>query len=330
MLGAGAFATSTIIPGLRSTGLRPIAIASASGLSAEGARRRFGFELSSSQADAAIEDDRVDLVAIATRHDTHAELAARSLAAGKATYVEKPLALDHEGLDAVLEAQRSSGAALFVGFNRRYAPLAVEIAELSGPRMMLFRVNAGRLAPGHWTNDPLVGGGRLKGEGCHFIDFLCWQAASDPVSVTARGFQSDKSQPLVAIENFMVQIGFADGSIGTVSYAADAPTGPGKERFESSAPGFFAEIDDFRTGAIWTGPRKRRLGGRRRDKGHQAQFAAIADVISGRTEGPDVDTAVVSTLATFAAARSLATGTAETVVMPASGALFASVPDLDR
>jgi predicted dehydrogenase/threonine dehydrogenase-like Zn-dependent dehydrogenase len=315
VLGAGAFATSTIIPGLKSTGLRSIAIASASGLSAEGARRKFGFELSSSNADEVINDDRVDLVAIATRHNTHADLAARSLAAGKATYVEKPLALDEEGLQTVLEAQRASGAPLFVGFNRRYAPLAVEIATLAGPRLMGFRVNAGRLAPGHWTNDPRSGGGRLKGEGCHFIDFLCWQAASDPISVLARGFPSDESLPLVATDNFTVQLAFADGSAGTLSYAADAPTGPGKERFETSAPGCFAEIDDFRSGAIWTGHRRRRLGGRRRDKGHSAQFAAIAAVARGEADPPEAEAAVVSTLATLAAARSLGTGTTEPIVM---------------
>ena len=132
---------------------------------------------------------------------------------------------------------------------------------------MAYRVNAGRLPADHWTNDPAVGGGRLLGEGCHFVDFLCDQAPGDPLRVSARGFRSDPGLPLLATDNFTLQIDFSDGSAGTVNYAADSPTGPGKERFETSSPGVYAVLDDFSSGEIWRGRRTRQARRQTADKG---------------------------------------------------------------
>jgi predicted dehydrogenase len=179
---------------------------------------------------------------------------------------------------------------------------------------MAYRVNAGPLPADHWTNDIARGGGRLKGEGCHFIDFLCDQARGDPLTVTARGFPSRRDLPLVATDNFSVEISFADGSIGTLHYAADAPLGPGKERFETSAPGAYAVIEDFKRGAVWEGRRRRSLGGRSQDKGFALQFAFLSSLVSGEAEAPSPDGFWLSTLATLAAARSLETGRPEVVV----------------
>jgi predicted dehydrogenase len=228
--------------------------------------------------------------------------------------VEKPLALEPEELRRVHDAQRASGAPLLVGFNRRHATLAAEMRRLDSPRLMAYRVNAGPLPADHWSNDLERGGGRLKGEGCHFIDFLCDQAQGDPVAVTARGFPSRRELPLAATDNFSVQVTFADASVGTVHYASDAPTGPGKERFETSAPGAYGVIDDFRRGAVWRSRSKRRLGGRAQDKGFSAQFGLVAEVARGVADPPPADSFVVSTLATLAAARSLESGRPETVV----------------
>jgi predicted dehydrogenase len=262
---------------------------------------------------AAFERDDVQLAVIATRHDSHARLVMEALEVGLAVYVEKPLALDSDELAAVVEAQRRTGAPLFVGFNRRYSPMAGELRRLPGPRLMAYRVNAGALPVDHWTNDLHRGGGRLKGEGCHFIDFLCDQAGSDPATVRALGFPSNPDLALAATDNFSVQIEFADGGVGTVQYAADSPAGPGKERFETSAPGVYATIDDFREGAIWTGGRRRAFGGRRQDKGFAAQYETVAAVLRGEAEPPDVESFYVATLATLAAARSLETGRPEVV-----------------
>jgi predicted dehydrogenase/threonine dehydrogenase-like Zn-dependent dehydrogenase len=316
LVGPGSFATSTLIPGLVQAGLKPEAVVSSGGLSGESARRQFGFESAHTNPDEAFERDGVQLVAIATQHDSHGRLVAAALDAGLAVYVEKPLALDWDELAMVVAAQRRTGAPLFVGFNRRYSPLAAELRKLPGPRLMAYRVNAGPLPADHWTNDLRRGGGRLKGEGCHFIDFLCDQAGSDPTTVSARGFRSDPTLALAATDNFSVQIQFADGGVGTVSYAADAPTGPGKEHFETSSPGRYASIDDFRGGAVWTGGRRETVGGRRQDKGFDAQFQTVAKVLRGEAEPPPPESFFVSALATLAAARSLETGRPEVVFEP--------------
>jgi predicted dehydrogenase len=178
---------------------------------------------------------------------------------------------------------------------------------------MSYRVNAGRLPADHWTNDPERGGGRLLGEGCHFVDFLCDQAPGDPLRVTARGFRSDPALPLQSTDNFTLQIDFSDGSAGTVNYAADSPAGPGKERFETSSPGVYAVLDDFRSAELWRGPRRTRLGGRSSGKGWAEQYEAIAAAVAGRAEPPPPDGFYVSTLATLAAVRSLQTGEAEAI-----------------
>ena len=203
-----------------------------------------------------------------------------------------------------------------VGFNRRHAPLAAALRRLERPRLMSYRVNAGPVAAAHWTNDLARGGGRLRGEGCHFVDFLCDQAAADPRTVSAHGFPSRPELPLAATDNFSVRIVFAGGSVGTLDYAADAPTRAGKERFQTSFPGGYAEIDDFRRGAIWHGARRERIGGRRQDKGFDAQYALLAAAVRGDAEPPPLDGYLVSSLVTLAAARSLESGRPEPVVEP--------------
>lgn len=326
LIGAGGFATATIIPGLLEAGLAPQAVASASGLSAADAAERFGFEAACSSGEELIERDDVDLVVIATQHDSHAALAATALRRGIAVYVEKPLALSFEELAEVRDAQRASGAPLVVGFNRTCSELALALRALPGPRLMAYRVNAGRLPAEHWTNDPLRGGGRLLGEGCHFIDFLCDQAGSDPLTVSARGFPSRSGMPLLATDNFNLQIQFADGGVGSLNYAADSPKGPGKERFETSSPGAYAVLEDFRSASIWRDGARTRLGGRTQDKGWDAQYAAIARILREDGEAPDPSRFYLATLATLAAARSLQSGVPERVVEAAGGEVAQSAP----
>jgi predicted dehydrogenase/threonine dehydrogenase-like Zn-dependent dehydrogenase len=314
LVGAGAFATATLIPGLVREGFEPVVITSAAGLSAASAGRRFGFSTVASDAEDVFTRGDVDLVAIATQHDTHADLAAAALAQGKAVYLEKPLTLDWAGLARVRDAQEDSGAPLIVGFNRRHAPLAEELRGLPGPKLMAFRVNAGPLPRTHWANDLARGGGRLKGEGCHFIDFLCNHAGSDPIAVNARGFPSSPDLPLEATDNFSIQVWFRDGSVGSLNYAADAPSGPGKERFEVSSPGTYAVLDDFKSATVWRSGKRRRLGGRTQDKGFRSEFAHVAKVVRGEDTAPQPDAYYVSTLATLAAAQSLGSGRPEPVV----------------
>ena len=173
-IGAGAFSTGTLLPAFRAAGFdRFVAIASASGLSARRAAERHGFEKAVSGADAVIGDPDVEVVVIATPHDTHADLTVRALAAGRHVWCEKPLALTLDELDAVEKAWRESGRQLAVGFNRRWSPavLAAQqaLAGVAAPKLVVYRVAAGRVPDGHWYHDRRQGG-RLLGEVCHFVD----------------------------------------------------------------------------------------------------------------------------------------------------------------
>lgn len=318
LIGAGSFATGTVVPGLVAAGLEPGIVASARGLSAADASQRLGFADVASGPEEVIAGD-VDLVVIATQHDTHADLAAKALDAGRATYVEKPLSLDEAGLEEVVAAQRRSGAPLVVGFNRRHSDAARKLRKLGHPRLTHVRVNAGPLPADHWSNDPRLGGGRLLGEGCHFVDFVCDQAESDPRSVTAVGYPSREEMPVAATDNFSIQIEFEDGGAATIGYSSVAATGPGKERVEVSAPGAYAALDDFRELLVWRGRDRASSGSRRQDKGFAAQYAMLAAVLRGEEEPPDPDSYVVSTLATLAALRSLQSGRREAVVAAEQG-----------
>jgi predicted dehydrogenase len=196
------------------------------------------------------------------------------------------------------EAVASTGLPLLAGFNRRHAPQAIELRDeirrSQRPFELLFRVNAGTLPDGHWLNDPEDGGGRLLGEGCHFVDFACWFAGELPARVAAT-LRPAPGRPLAAAESFTVTLDFADGSLATVFYSAEGGKPLGKEYVEAHSGGRSGSIEDFR---------KSRGG---QDKGHRAQFAHLHDVLVNGAEpvGPDpLDSMGV----TLAALRSAETG----------------------
>jgi polar amino acid transport system substrate-binding protein len=294
VIGAGSFAQSTLIPGLSAAGFELTSIASATGRSAHAAQAQFGFDRLDG-VEELVDADDLDVIAIASRHATHAELAARALRAGKAVFVEKPPGLTMEELDDLRRARAETGLPLLVGFNRRHAPLAIELRQRIRkpglPFELLFRVNAGALPADHWLNDPDDGGGRLRGEGCHFIDFACWFAGELPTRVTA-AMRAAPGQTLAAAQSFSVALDFGDGSLATVFYSAEGGRELQKEYVEAHSAGQSAALDDFK-----------------RDKGHKAQFAHLFEVVTGRTaqEQPDpLDSMAV----TLAALRSAETGTA--------------------
>ncbi len=213
-------------------------------------------------------------MAIVTRHATHAAYATAALRAGKAVFVEKPACLTWDELDELKDAA-AEGPPLLVGFNRRYAPLARSmrdhIAGHGHPVELLCRVNAGLLPEGHWLNDPDEGGGRLIGEGCHFIDFACWFVGALPRRVSTV-MRAAPGEPLAAAQSFSVTLDFEDGSIATILYGSGGSSGLGKEYFEAHAGGRSAVLDDFTRLITYDGRRKRTTKGKGRDKGHDAQF----------------------------------------------------------
>ncbi|HEX8101851.1 MAG TPA: Gfo/Idh/MocA family oxidoreductase, partial [Solirubrobacteraceae bacterium] len=239
---------------------------------------------------------------------SHAELAAAALHAGKHVFVEKPPGLSAAELDELRAAQQAGGGVLATGFNRRHAPLARRlrdhVAGRGQPVELLLRVNAGRLPAGHWLNDLDDGGGRLLGEGCHFVDLACWVAGALPERVECV-MGAGPGQPLAAAQTFAVSLGFADGSVATILYGAGGASGLGKEYVEAHAGGRSAVLDDFKSLELVTGRKRETHKGRGKDKGHRAQFHHLRARIEGRAapEGPDALDTMAVTLAALAAAR---------------------------
>jgi predicted dehydrogenase/protein-L-isoaspartate O-methyltransferase len=305
-IGTGSFAQRILLPGLRDAGFTFASVASASGLTARSAAERFPFARVT-DPHAVISDADVDIVAIATRHATHADLGVRALRAGKAVYVEKPPCLTWDELEALELARRESGRLLFVGFNRRHAPLTAELTgHVSGrgfPLQVLIRVNAGALPADHWLNDPVDGGGRLLGEGCHFIDLASWivGAPAEQVSCTVRPLAGETVQ---TAQRFTVTLGYADGSVATILYADGGAADVAKEHIEAHAGGRSAVLHDFRSLELRDGSKRRTVRQRGQDKGHRRQLEHLREVLErgGRDPGLDPLSSMAATLAALDAA----------------------------
>jgi predicted dehydrogenase len=322
MIGAGAFANSTLLPAMKGLERLDLAgVSSGSGLSARTTAQRFAFRYAASSADEILGDDRINTIAILTRHNLHARMAIAALEKGKNVFVEKPLALTDDELDAVVEAYSqasvsSSAPQLMVGFNRRFAPMVVELKEqlaaVHEPLVIHCRVNAGFIPPTHWTQDAEQGGGRLRGEVCHFIDLLVHLAGAAPVTANTVALPDGGRYNG---DNLIVTAQFANGSIGTVTYVANGNKRFGKEMIEVFGGGLAARLDDYASLEISTGSRKvQRRSRMGRDKGHRSEWQAWVRAITGN--GPAAipfEEIVLSTRATLAAHRSLQSGHAEPI-----------------
>ena len=285
VLGAGNFATAVMLPAIRQTSqVELVGIASASGTSAQHAASRFGFHYAASDENRIIQDEQVEAVAILTRHHLHASQVLAALRAGKHVFCEKPLAIRAAELDeiqAALEDGPGRDRILTVGFNRRFAPLAVRmrsfLAGRSEPLAAYYRVNAGYLPLNHWTQDPEQGGGRIIGEGCHFIDFLTFLVGASPVEVVVRGLPDGGRY---REDNLLLSFTFPDGSVGAVSYLANGDKAFPKERVEAFSGGRVAVLDDYRSlELVANGKRQVERSRLRQDKGHQAEWQAFASAV---------------------------------------------------
>jgi predicted dehydrogenase len=308
LIGAGAFARGTLLPALQAAGAEVAAVASERGLSAADVASRLGAGVPARSADEILADDSLGAVAIATGHASHARLAAAALRAGKAVFVEKPLALTDAELDEV-EAALGAGGPLMVGFNRRFAPLVERLVAAFPavvPRVVSIRVNAGPLPPDHWLHDPREGGGRLLGEACHFVDLLAHLAGSPPVSAHAVAIPAPE-RPRECSDELAAHLSFANGSVGTLVYTGGGDARLAKERIEAFGGGVSAVIDDFRRLELYRGG-KRDVTKQKQDKGHEAEVARFVAAAAGEATAPPVETYLAATRATLALAESLRTG----------------------
>jgi len=279
VIGPGGFVSGTLLPLITAAPeqFSVQAVAARHGHTASEAARQWGARFATTDVDAILGDPQIEAVLIGTRHDTHGDLVLRALKTGKHVLVEKPLCLERTELAAIEKFFADAGGPtplLLTGFNRRFSVHAEAVAAVTrgraGPLTMTYRVNAGALAPDHWANGP-EGGGRNRGEACHFYDFFTFLAAARVRSVSAVGAGGKILHPS---ENFTASIGFDDGSIASLTYTAAGTSEVPKERVEIFVDGKILEIDDFRS--IRAAGVKLAAAKSGADKGHRAELLAFA------------------------------------------------------
>lgn len=311
-IGAGGFATGTLIPAVAGLdGVRLISVASARGMSAQHAAQKFGFQRATTDFDSVLADPEVKVVFITTRHDLHASQVVAALDAGKHVFVEKPLALEPEGLAKLIAAAEASDRQLMVGFNRRFAPLSRELKSFIGkrkqPLIIQYRINAGPIPAASWIHDPAVGGGRILGEVCHFIDYVSFLTDSLPVRVFTQGVRPQGG--VRADDNVVLSIALSDGSIASICYVATSDPSAGKERIEVLGNGAWAQLSDFRELRTRRGGKERVTRKLAQDKGHRHEVVAFLERIRrGGSPLLGLQELAAVTRASFAAQTSLETG----------------------
>ncbi len=294
-IGAGNYASRVLIPAFKGAGAQLHTIATSGGVNGVIHGEKAGFVTAMTDATALLNNPEINTVVIATRHNSHAGLVIDALKAGKHVFVEKPLAINHEELKEIeafysqSNIKNSTSPLLMVGFNRRFSPQVQKMKELLSaikePKSFIMTMNAGAIPSDHWTQDIEIGGGRIIGEACHFIDLMRYLAGSEIVSVQCRRM-GDKDSVEVAEDKASIILGFADGSFGTVHYLANGAASFPKERVDVFAAGRVLQLDNFckLKGFGWPGFKKMNLW--RQDKGQNACAAAFLDSIEKGTESP--------------------------------------------
>ena len=288
-IGSGNYAAGVLMPAFKAAGADLWTIVSGRGVTGNHAGRKFGFRQATTEPNSVFQDNDITAVVIATRHDSHADYVCQALAAGKHVFVEKPLALRHDDIDRIASAYsqavaRGKPPVLMVGFNRRFAPQVIKmkalLAKNSAPKAFVMTINAGAIPAEHWTQDAVAGGGRLVGEGCHFIDLLRYLADA-PIATSGVTHMAAATR-----DTFSIQLGFANGSIGSIHYFANGDKSLAKERLEVFAGGHILQLDNFRklTGFGWPGFSKLNLW--RQDKGQASCAAAFVRAVEGGSEAP--------------------------------------------
>jgi predicted dehydrogenase len=314
LVGSGAFASGVLAPELaRRSDVRRCTVVSARGLTARHLAERFGFERCATDEALGLTAPNIDAVVIATRHDLHAHQAAAALRAGKAVFLEKPLAIDRAGLSSVLCAARESKGLLFVDFNRRFAPLTGKLCaffrDRTQPMVLVYRINAGPLPEDSWIHDPQVGGGRIVGEACHFVDLCAAITNSDVVRVQAESVSGARGS-LRNEDQVVLSLKMGDGSVASICYASGGDPSLPKERLEVLCGGAAACLEDFRVLELVRGGKTKRATRLLRDKGHRAALDAF--LRSVRTGEPPISlrSLASTTLATLGAVEAMQSGAA--------------------
>jgi predicted dehydrogenase len=312
-IGAGSYAMSHLLPNVANqSGVTFSGVMTSSGTSSRTVADKFGFAFATPEIDEILDPERTNTVFIATRHNTHAGYVMAALRNNISVFVEKPLCMVPEELteiDALYTglAGTADVPALMVGFNRRFAPLARQMQDAlgTGPMAMTYRVNAGHIPGDSWIQDPQLGGGRIVGEVCHFVDYLTWLNGSLPVSVYASVVRTGAGTD----DTLNVVINFANGSSGTIGYYATGSKALAKEYVEAHRAGVSVVLDDFRALRVYSGGRKSEKKAMSQNKGQPQMVAAFVAAACGKS-GPAIEypELLAVTRATFAIVESLRSG----------------------
>lgn len=312
-IGAGSYAQGSLLPNLprHDPAVSCRGVMTSNGTTSKRVAERFGFEFATSDIADLLENPQINTVFITTRHDTHGSYVMQALRAGKNVFVEKPLALTEQELEdiqqayAELQQTQAAAPALMVGFNRRFAPLAVQLKQRlgKGPMSILYRVNAGTVPAEHWIQDRALGGGRIVGEACHFIDFMTHLCGSLPRRVSAAAM----ADPQQLNDTFTAHIEFENGSTGTLCYFANGSKSLDKEYVEVYQAGWTGILQDFRTLELYGAKGRERKRLLAPDKGQAAMIKTFLEGIkSGQGSPIPFIESYATTLATFAIEKSLA------------------------
>lgn len=309
-IGAGSFAQSYLIPNVKSFGASLDTVVTTKGITSKNVAEKFGFNNASSDSQDVLNNPNINTVFIATPHNSHAPYVMDCLNAGKNVFVEKPLAMNYEELEEVSKTYKAGKSSLMVGFNRRFSPVAVKIKDEfrnnGEPKVINIRVNAGFIPKDHWTQNPHLGGGRIIGEMCHFIDLMQYFTDSEPVKVYADCIKT-QNQNITDEDNISITISFNDGSIGNLLYLANGDKSLPKELIEVFSGGKVGRIHDFRSGEIHKSNKlvKIKLDG----KGHKQEVTDFLTAITNGKEMPiPFESIYLTTKTTFKIWDSLKTG----------------------
>lgn len=310
-IGSGTFAQGYLLPVLQESGIEMHIVSTATSVNALTAAKKFGFKTGTTDSKSIIDDKDINLVFCATKHDSHAEYVAGSMKAGKAVFVEKPLATDRQQLDEIDTIHNESNGRLMVGYNRRFSKPFTDIKKFFGsrrqPMIISYRVNAGKLPLSHWVYSENQGMGRIIGESCHFIDCLVYLTGSVPVRVFAECI-SGSSEDQHNSDNTIITIKFSDGSVGTVQYISNGDSSVPKEYCEVFCEDSAAIMTNF-TEVVYARGGKTNKTGYDGKKGHKEEVTAMINALSKGLEMPIPYNQLRNvSLVTFAVLDSLDTG----------------------
>lgn len=282
-IGAGSYAQKFLLPNLeRHKGVNFTGLSTATGMNADHIGRKYGFNYVTTDAEEIMGDDSINCVFIATRHNLHAKLVTDALKADKHVYVEKPMGIKNAEIEEIMEAWKKSKGTLTVGFNRRFSPFIKKTKNFlkgsAGPLAINYRINAGYLPPDHWAHDPELGGGRIVGEACHFVDLCAFIAGSEierfnveTINSTEKGIPDE--------DTAIISLKFKNGSIAGISYFSNGSDRLSKERIEVFCENSSVVIDDFKKSRFFSGRKVKNFNLRKQDKGQKNEIEEYVEML---------------------------------------------------